>query len=885
MLRKLALASVIILLIISASCRLFDTTPPTGPQFSPSDAVLYNEAILVEITGEEDALIFYTVDGTEPDTRSIEYISPVSISESTTLKARCVDAAGNMSPVTTAEYIIDTEPPAAPEFSLSDRTAYYDAIEVELTSDEDADIYYTLDGSEPSASDNLYTATIELDDDASVKALCIDTAGNPSEISTGEYIIYTPSNNVPYMDVSDGVIYNMSRIFEYSLDDGITWTDCDGSSIDVAFEIGDQVWVRDKADHDISYYLGEVEVLSGADLMPLYSYVGSGGFSDQDYGSVGEDMTLKTDIRNIGDQAISQSGVDFAFYLSEDRVIEPAEDVLLSTGDEYISIDPDETVNPYGSNYRYFTVPDVTSGTYYIGCVVDVNSEVGECTHGNNVTAPQHVEEFRVLDSTAVPSGAIKIVNSWGVGFLGENLADGHYWVTYDSAKSLNMAVRYYYNDFSHVYEPTILAVFDVDHPVRGECLLTLGLGDPDYPVIEKSFDSRWGTTSYAGTEPFPDNAMVLDISEFAPYINSHDLYLRADTAESLSGGTLNSLSVEFYNDYDVSPMKTIAGSTGTIPAGGTADFSVSTEGALSAFEQEAILPVSRSTVGNTRFIEETPGAAELQRDMDILGVYEPGKNYNIIVDGRFGTGDVPPTEEQWLDMKKLRGLETFRNYGDLPEEVDLSATKYFPPVGNQGGEGSCTAFSFGYYIQTYTEAREHDWDLSGTAWGGDWPGQPLSNRDKIISPDFLYHQINGGEPGSSGSMAATFIARLGGCSWEAMPYSDDDDDNGTYPWPDEAAFREAPLYRGREVSPNYWDYITTGYFILETDEDINLMKELLAAGYCLSTSVEAPTLYDVFDSRDVVSGYTGGPMSTNHANTIVGYKEGSAWDPSHPDD
>lgn len=33
-----------------------------------------------------------------------------------------------------------------------------------------------------------------------------------------------------------------------------------------------------------------------------------------------------------------------------------------------------------------------------------------------------------------------------------------------------------------------------------------------------------------------------------------------------------------------------------------------------------------------------------------------------------------------------------------LPDSVDLSESKYFPPIGNQGGLGSCATFSTAYY-------------------------------------------------------------------------------------------------------------------------------------------------------------------------------------------
>ena len=259
--------------------------------------------------------------------------------------------------------------------------------------------------------------------------------------------------------------------------------------------------------------------------------------------------------------------------------------------------------------------------------------------------------------------------------------------------------------------------------------------------------------------------------------------------------------------------------------------------------------------------------------------LYVKGKSYNKILYGRFGTGYHPPTAEQWRDMKKLRGVETaiYRG-GGLPDVVDHSVTQYFPPIGNQGSEGSCTCFSLGYYIQTFTEAKEHSWNLTGTAWSG---GAPASNQDKIFSPDFIYHQINYGvDEGSNPSQAASLIIRLGGATWSEMPYDTED----SVSWPSEAAFGEAGRYRGREVGNYYWDYKSNGYFIIYDDSDINLLRSLINAGYCVSTCINASGLYALLDEKDVVDDDTTDKMEINHAQTIVGYKEGTSWDPANPD-
>ena len=78
------------------------------PIFSP-DGGSYGGPQTVTITcSTPDVTIFYTTDGSSPIINGIEYTEPITISESTTLKAVAVNGDGVMSNVKTANYIIYT---------------------------------------------------------------------------------------------------------------------------------------------------------------------------------------------------------------------------------------------------------------------------------------------------------------------------------------------------------------------------------------------------------------------------------------------------------------------------------------------------------------------------------------------------------------------------------------------------------------------------------------------------------------------------------------------------------------------------------------------------------------------------------------------------------
>ena len=82
----------------------------------------------------------------------------------------------------------------APTFSL-EAGSYYDALQsVSLTATDEADIYYTLDGTEPSTSSTKYTAAIALDarGEYTIKAIAAKEGFETSEFATRTYNIVLP---------------------------------------------------------------------------------------------------------------------------------------------------------------------------------------------------------------------------------------------------------------------------------------------------------------------------------------------------------------------------------------------------------------------------------------------------------------------------------------------------------------------------------------------------------------------------------------------------------------------------------------------------------------------------------------------------------------------
>ena len=244
-------------------------------------------------------------------------------------------------------------------------------------------------------------------------------------------------------------------------------------------------------------------------------------------------------------------------------------------------------------------------------------------------------------------------------------------------------------------------------------------------------------------------------------------------------------------------------------------------------------------------------------------GVYAPGRNYNVVIDG-FGTGLRPPSAQALEELRSqpvlIDGMQMLRALGkrSMPDHVDNSATPWFPPIGNQQGEGACVSWATGYYVKTFQEAREHGWDLSAATWSGT---VDASHQPYIFSPDFIYHQVNGGvDEGSYYSDNIDLLHRIGCCTWDRMPYDESDSET----WPSEAAWRQAPLYRSATGFGALW---------MKSPGALDALKQLLADGNLAVVSVNANLYRDLTDN-DLWTTDNYDPDETNHANTIVGYDD-----------
>ncbi len=160
------------------------------PAFSPA-AGTYASAQSVTITcATSGAQIRYTTDGSEPTTSSALYSSALTVSTTTTVKAKAFKSGMNNSATATAAYTIGTaQTVATPVFSPAAGT-YTSAQTVTITcATSGAEIRYTTDGSEPTASSSLYSAPLTISATTTVKAKAFKSGMTGSATATAAYTI------------------------------------------------------------------------------------------------------------------------------------------------------------------------------------------------------------------------------------------------------------------------------------------------------------------------------------------------------------------------------------------------------------------------------------------------------------------------------------------------------------------------------------------------------------------------------------------------------------------------------------------------------------------------------------------------------------------------
>ena len=135
----------------------------------------------MSISGPAGASIYYTIDGSTPDASGPLYSAPFSLSNSATVKAIAIKG-GVSSSVTskaftkTASSGNNNSEPQSGDVAAPVITSAIDEMvgpEITITGPQGADIYYTLDGTTPTAESTHYTRVFSMGAGVTVKAIAI----------------------------------------------------------------------------------------------------------------------------------------------------------------------------------------------------------------------------------------------------------------------------------------------------------------------------------------------------------------------------------------------------------------------------------------------------------------------------------------------------------------------------------------------------------------------------------------------------------------------------------------------------------------------------------------------------------------------------------------
>ncbi|SHO50908.1 chitinase [Anaerocolumna xylanovorans] len=164
---------------------------PAGGTYSASQTV----TIACSTAG---STIRYTLNGDEPSASSTEYKGAITIAATTTVKAKAFLSGMNDSQTATAVYtIIKDDTVASPVFTPAEGT-YYGNVDVTLKCvTSNATIYYTTDGSAPTASSKVYSGVITLTATTTIKAFAKAPNLKDSAVVTASYTISKDNTNLP----------------------------------------------------------------------------------------------------------------------------------------------------------------------------------------------------------------------------------------------------------------------------------------------------------------------------------------------------------------------------------------------------------------------------------------------------------------------------------------------------------------------------------------------------------------------------------------------------------------------------------------------------------------------------------------------------------------
>ncbi len=171
------------------------TATPKGNTYNSRQSVTLNASDNID----NNPLIYYTTDGTDPTTSSTRsvYICPISINTTTKIRFAALDAANNWSQIYNDTYTMVYTSAPVPSADLKSGSYTTDQV-VTLSAtdvlDSNPKIYYTLNGVDPTIKSSLYNWPISINTIGTIilKFIAVNNAGLVSNVTTCIYTLNKP---------------------------------------------------------------------------------------------------------------------------------------------------------------------------------------------------------------------------------------------------------------------------------------------------------------------------------------------------------------------------------------------------------------------------------------------------------------------------------------------------------------------------------------------------------------------------------------------------------------------------------------------------------------------------------------------------------------------
>lgn len=294
--------------------------------FNPIEGKYDQDQIIQIANTTENATIYYTLDGTDPTTDSNIYATPISLANhgsSLNIKALAIKEGMLPSDISSATYTVKVNKPT---FDPPANTYVQKQTITINSSTEGATIYYTTDGSKPSATSLQYTEPVQLNHSATLKALAIKENLGNSDIVEAQYQFPSGNEQSPLgINLSftsswsnDWVFTDVFRVatkwipheYEDYWVSGQAWDTNEDNKLD----LDDNGWVKSlPADNSTDIYrtVGAITLQSSAAQFPegqfIVLYDGEGTI--QYGGSATKNNALSTHGRDVIDVVNGETGI------------------------------------------------------------------------------------------------------------------------------------------------------------------------------------------------------------------------------------------------------------------------------------------------------------------------------------------------------------------------------------------------------------------------------------------------------------------------------------------------------------------------------------------------------------------------------------------------